>query len=85
MACRPANCIRKSMRWRIAPNTITPPNGGPAIEFAEAMFGADLHCGLYDPALFGSGPPNFGWGPPSLSDCATGMCPQQPVRGAEQL
>jgi hypothetical protein len=44
------------------PNTITPPNGGPAIEFPEIVFGADLHCGIYAPGLFGSGPPNFGWG-----------------------
>ncbi|MBI5585937.1 MAG: hypothetical protein HY892_19165, partial [Deltaproteobacteria bacterium] len=50
------------------PNTITPPTGGPALEFAEAMFGADVHCGLYDPAQFGSGPPNFGWGPPTSTD-----------------
>jgi hypothetical protein len=47
----------------MAPNTITPPNGGPAIEFPEVMFGADLHCGVYDPATFGAGPPAFGWGP----------------------
>jgi hypothetical protein len=47
----------------LAPNTITEPNGGPAIEFAENLFGADLHCGTYSPALFGAGPPNFGWGP----------------------
>lgn len=46
-----------------APNTLTPPNGGPGIEFAENMFGSDPHCALYDPAQFGSGPPNFGWGP----------------------
>jgi len=46
-----------------SPNTITAPNGGPAIEFPENLFGADLHCGLYDPAAFGAGPPNFGWGP----------------------
>jgi cytochrome c peroxidase len=46
-----------------APNTITAPNGGPGIEFAEVIFGADLHCGTYDPALFGEGSPNFGWGP----------------------
>ena len=45
------------------PNTLTPPNGGPAIEFPENMFGADLHCGRYDPATFGTGPPSFGWGP----------------------
>jgi cytochrome c peroxidase len=45
------------------PNVITPPNGGPAVEFPEVMFGADLHCGVYDPAQFGEGPPNFGWGP----------------------
>ena len=47
----------------LAPNTITEPNGGPAIEFAENLFGADLHCGIYAPDLFGGGPPNFGWGP----------------------
>lgn len=46
-----------------APNTLTPPNGGPAVEFPEVMFGADVHCGVYDPAAFGSGSPNFGWGP----------------------
>lgn len=46
-----------------APNTITEPNGGPAIEFPENLFGADLHCGTFDPATFGAGAPNFGWGP----------------------
>jgi hypothetical protein len=46
-----------------APNTLTPTNGGPAVEFPEVMFGADPHCGVYDPATFGAGPPNFGWGP----------------------
>ncbi len=55
-----------------APNTITEPNGGPAIEFPENLFGADLHCGRYDPAIFGSGPPNFGWGP-FISD--DNLCP----------
>jgi hypothetical protein len=45
-----------------APNTITVPNGGPAIEFGENMFGADLHCGVFDPT-FGTGSPNFNWGP----------------------
>jgi hypothetical protein len=45
------------------PNTLTQPNGGPAIEYGENLFGADLHCGQYDPAAFGSGSPNFGWGP----------------------
>ena len=49
----------------MVPNTITPPNGGPGIEFPEIMFGADLHCAVYDPAMFGAGPPNFGWGPPT--------------------
>jgi hypothetical protein len=47
----------------LAPNTITEANGGPAIEFSENIFGSDLHCGIYSPALFGAGPPNFGWGP----------------------
>jgi hypothetical protein len=46
-----------------APNTITFPNGGPALEFGEVLYGADLHCGLYDPATFPTGPPSFGWGP----------------------
>jgi hypothetical protein len=60
-----------------APNTLTPPNGGPGIEFPEILFGADLHCAFYDPAQFGSGPPNFGWGPALLD--GTGLpsvCPQ---------
>ncbi len=42
------------------PNTLT---HTPAAEYTEILFGADLHCGVYDPATFGSGPPNFGWGP----------------------
>jgi len=46
-----------------APNMLTAPNGGPAIEFPEVFFGADLHCGTYDPGQFGAGAPNFGWGP----------------------
>jgi hypothetical protein len=45
------------------PNTLTAPNGGPAIEFGENLFGSDLHCGQYDPAAFGAGSPHFGWGP----------------------
>jgi len=57
----------------MVPNTITIPNGGPGIEFPEIMFGADLHCALYDPTIFGFGPPNFGYGPPT----STGrLCPQ---------
>jgi cytochrome c peroxidase len=46
----------------LAPNTITPPNGGPAVEFPEVIFGADEHCGTYNPAVYGAGSPNFGWG-----------------------
>ena len=57
----------------MVPNTLTPPNGGPGIEFPEIMFGADFHCGRYDPAVFGMGPPNFGWGPPNSNDP---LCPQ---------
>jgi cytochrome c peroxidase len=57
----------------MVPNTITPPNGGPGIEFPEIMFGADFHCAAYDPATFGDGPPNFGWGPPSST---ARLCPQ---------
>jgi hypothetical protein len=59
----------------MVPNTITPPNGGPGIEFPEVMFGADMHCAQYNPAIFGSGPPNFGWGPPSLTE-GPSPCPQ---------
>ncbi len=47
----------------MAPNIVTAPTGGPLNEFAERQFGADLHCGVYDPLLYGSGSPNFGWGP----------------------
>lgn len=57
----------------MVPNTTTPPNGGPAIEFPEILFGADFHCARYDPAVFGLGPPNFGWGPPAADDPS---CPQ---------
>ena len=57
----------------MVPNTITAPNGGPAIEYPEIMFGADFHCASYDPATFGMGPPNFGWGPPNSTDR---LCPQ---------
>jgi hypothetical protein len=57
----------------MVPNTITAPNGGPGIEFPEIMFGADFHCAAYDPAVFGMGPPNFGWGPPDSTDR---LCPQ---------
>ena len=57
----------------MVPNTITAPNGGPGIEFPEILFGADFHCARYDPAVFGNGPPNFGWGPP---DSDERLCPQ---------
>jgi cytochrome c peroxidase len=62
----------------MVPNTRTPPNGGPGIEFPEILFGADAHCGVYDPATFGSGPPNFGWGAtdPVTGELVPGKCPQ---------
>lgn len=66
----------------MVPNTLTPPNGGPAIEFAEILFGADFHCARYDPAIFGNGPPNFGWGPPSSNDR---LCPQNQSGAAGNL
>jgi hypothetical protein len=47
----------------VSPNTITEPVSGPVIEFAEILFGSDQNCGTYDPAQFGAGPPNFGFGP----------------------
>lgn len=57
----------------MVPNTVTAPNGGPGIEFPEILFGADFHCARYDPAVFGLGPPNFGWGPPTSDER---LCPQ---------
>jgi hypothetical protein len=47
----------------VAPNTITEPVSGPTIEFGEILFGTDANCGTYDPANFGAGEPNFGFGP----------------------
>jgi len=60
------------------PNTITPPNGGPGVEFTEYMFGDDLHCSTYAPEVFGSGPPSFGWGAtdPVTGELVPGRCPQ---------
>jgi cytochrome c peroxidase len=43
-----------------APNTVTKT---PVAEYGEILFGADQHCGVFDTAAFGSGAPNFGWGP----------------------
>jgi cytochrome c peroxidase len=59
----------------MVPNTITPPNGGPGIEFPEILFGADLHCASYNPEIFGLGPPNFGWGSPLQTE-GPSLCPQ---------
>jgi hypothetical protein len=47
----------------VAPNSITEPVSGPIIEFGEILFGTDANCGTYDPANFGAGEPNFGFGP----------------------
>jgi cytochrome c peroxidase len=47
----------------VAPNTVTEPVGGPTIEFGEILFGSDTNCATWDPAAFGAGPPNFGYGP----------------------
>jgi len=45
-------------------NTITPPISGPAVEYGELLYGADLHCavwsGFQDPALPGVNPPRWG-------------------------
>jgi cytochrome c peroxidase len=43
-----------------APNTVTQ---RPVTEYTEILFGADMHCGIFDVAAFGSTSPNFGWGP----------------------
>jgi hypothetical protein len=56
-----------------APNTLTVPNGGPAVEYAEVLFGSDVHCGAYDPDAFGAGPPNYGWG--STLSLDSQVCP----------
>jgi cytochrome c peroxidase len=66
----------------MVPNTVTAPNGGPAIEFPEILFGADFHCASYDPAAFGMGPPNFGWGPPGSTER---LCPQHQSGAAGNL
>jgi hypothetical protein len=58
----------------MVPNTISAPNAGPGIEYPEVLFGADLHCANYSPAQFGSGPPNFGWGP-TTGNFLTSGCP----------
>jgi cytochrome c peroxidase len=44
-----------------APNTLTPDT--PFAEYGEILFGSDLHCGTFDPTVFGNVAPNFGWGP----------------------
>ncbi len=54
-----------------APNTKT---HTPVAEYTEILFGADIHCGLYDPATFGAGPPNFGWGPLGFNN-PDSLCP----------
>ena len=43
-----------------APGTITE---APFAEFAEILFGSDTNCAEYNPALYGAGPPNNGYGP----------------------
>ena len=61
-----------------APNTITET---PAAEFGEILFGADVHCGRFIPAAFGTGPPSFGWGAvdangnPVVSQSGASICP----------
>jgi len=59
-----------------APNTITAPNGGPAVEFTEYIFGDDVHCSTYDPGTFGAGAPNYGWGATDpVSGALVDICP----------
>jgi cytochrome c peroxidase len=45
-------------------NTRTPPISGPAVEYGELLYGADLHCatwsGNLDPAIPGVNPPRWG-------------------------
>ncbi|OFV89397.1 MAG: hypothetical protein A3J75_00410 [Acidobacteria bacterium RBG_16_68_9] len=45
-------------------NTVTPPISGPAVEFGELLYGADLHCavwsGFQDPTIPGVNPPRWG-------------------------
>ncbi len=65
-----------------APNTISPT---PVPEYGEILFGADLHCGVFDPDPpplgFGMGPPSWGWGAvdengdPIVSLSGASLCP----------
>jgi hypothetical protein len=61
-----------------APNTIT---HTPAAEYGEILFGADVHCGFFDAAAFGTDPPSFGWGArdangdPVVSPSGASICP----------
>lgn len=45
-------------------NTLTPPISGPAVEYGELLYGADLHCavwsGFQDPTIPGVDPPRWG-------------------------
>jgi hypothetical protein len=66
-----------------APNTLTMPNGGPAIEYAEVLFGSDVHCAVYNPDAFGDGPPNFGWG--SSLSLDSQVCPNNQSGVASNL
>jgi hypothetical protein len=58
-------------------NTSTQPNGGIVVDFGAPLFGTELHCSTYDPAVFGSGPPNYGWGAldPVTNEPVLGVCP----------
>lgn len=61
-----------------APNTISPT---PLPEYGEILFGADMHCGVFDPAAFGTSAPNWGWGAvdadgdPIVSPSGASICP----------
>jgi len=56
-------------------NTLTPPISGPAVEYGELLYGADLHCavwsGFQDPAIPGVDPPRWG----ALVFAADGVTP----------
>ena len=67
------------------PNTITAPDGGPAIEFGELLFGADLHCAVWsgnlDPAvldldgLSAAASPRWGGLDPDTGAFRDDLCP----------
>ena len=83
-ASQPASCTRRSTRWRAWCPTPHAAQRRPGIEFPEVLFGADLHCAAYNPAIFGMGPPELRMGT-SRSDEGPSLCPQHQSGRRRQL